>query len=241
MEFSVILFGISFLAGLLTVFAPCIFTFLPVILVGSSADGSKNYRRALIITISLGLSVVIFTLLLRVSTAFLSIPLQTWDIIAGSIILIQGIIILLPQLWTKVSEAIGLGRTQSKISKNTGAVMTGLALGPIFSSCSPTYGYIIAVVIQNSFTIGFIYLLTYVFGLSLMLFLISILGSKLTQGLKFGTNPNGMFKRTLGILFILLGLFIMTGFYKQVETFIIQNIPALDITRIDRSILQENI
>ncbi len=50
-----------------------------------------------------------------------------------------------------------------------------------------------------------------------------------------------MFKRTLGILFILLGLFIMTGFYKQVETFIIQNIPALDITRIDRSILQDTI
>lgn len=240
MEFSFVLLIISFIAGVITVFAPCVFTFLPVILVGSYGE-KKNYRRAFIVTASLVVSVIVFTLLLRVSTSLIQVPLSFWDLLAGTIILLQGIFLLRPAIWEVVSGWFGFSRSSSLLKEDSSAVLTGMALGPIFSSCSPTYGYIIAVVIQSSFSVGIIYLLTYVFGLCLVLFLISILGNKFIKNLKWGTNPDGAFKKTLAVILIVLGIFIMTGFYKKVETYIIQSLPFLDATRIDREILRQNV
>ena len=50
------LFLISLLAGVLTVLAPCILPLLPVIVGGSITDGPANKKKALVITLSLGVS-----------------------------------------------------------------------------------------------------------------------------------------------------------------------------------------
>jgi len=67
-----ILFILSLLAGILTVLAPCTISLLPVI-VGGSVGENQSIKRAIIVTTSLGLSVVIFTLILKVSTVFINI------------------------------------------------------------------------------------------------------------------------------------------------------------------------
>ena len=66
-----ILLLLSLLAGVLTVLAPCTISLLPVI-VGGSLSGGQSFRRALVVTGSLGVSVILFTLLLKVSTAFIN-------------------------------------------------------------------------------------------------------------------------------------------------------------------------
>jgi cytochrome c biogenesis protein CcdA len=142
------IFFLSFIAGVLTVLAPCILTLLPVI-VGGSIDGKPNMRRAFIVTGSLGVSVVVFTLLLKATTLLIDIPNTTWSIISGTIIIILGIFTVFPNLWEnlgwlnsinrKSNEVIGAGYTK----KSTwGDIITGAALGPVFSSCSPTYFFI---------------------------------------------------------------------------------------------------
>ena len=59
----------SFLAGILTVFAPCVLILLPVI-VGSSLTTDTNKKidrkKPYIIAFSLGVSVLLFTLLLKI-------------------------------------------------------------------------------------------------------------------------------------------------------------------------------
>ena len=63
---------ISFIAGVLTVLAPCILPLLPVV-VGSSV-GARSKATPFIVIGSLALSILLFTYLLKASTAFISIP-----------------------------------------------------------------------------------------------------------------------------------------------------------------------
>lgn len=60
----------------------------------------------------------------------------------------------------------------------TGDILTGAALGPVFSSCSPTYALIVAAVVPVSFFEGFLSIVAYAGGLAGMLLLIALLGSK---------------------------------------------------------------
>lgn len=67
---------ISFIAGILTILAPCVLPVLPVILAGSITEKQKWYPY--LVTLSLALSVVLFTVLLKVSTVFIDIPSVFW-------------------------------------------------------------------------------------------------------------------------------------------------------------------
>jgi len=61
---------VSFLAGIMTILAPCVLPLLPVIL-GASASESEDKYRPYIIILSLIFSIVIFSLLLKFSTIFI--------------------------------------------------------------------------------------------------------------------------------------------------------------------------
>ena len=114
----------------------------------------------------------------------------------------------------------------------------GSALGPVFSSCSPTYFFIIATVLPESFGIGLIYLTSYTIGLVLMLFAIALLGRKLITKLHWATDSRGWFKRGLGILFILLGLAIAFGLDKEFEALLL-NTGVYDFLNFESEILEQ--
>lgn len=234
---------LSFLAGILTVLAPCVFTLLPIILGGSLQTGKA--KRAFLIILSLLLSIIIFTLILRASTALIQIPQSFWSVISGMIIISIGLISIFPDTWNKLSFKLGLQRKSDKLLDNAshqkgllGDVLTGAALGPVFSSCSPTYALIIAVILPQDFFVGFINLLVYALGLGLILGIISILGQKFIKRMKWAVNPKGVFKKVLGILFVLVGIMILTGFDKTLETFLLDN-GLFDPTGIELDLMEE--
>ena len=70
------LFIASFLAGVLTILAPCVLPVLPVVLAGSLTEKQKWYPY--IVTLSLALSVVLFTVLLKASTLLIEISPLFW-------------------------------------------------------------------------------------------------------------------------------------------------------------------
>ncbi|USN58208.1 MAG: hypothetical protein H6767_08005 [Candidatus Peribacteria bacterium] len=43
-----------------------------------------------------------------------------------------------------------------------GSILVGISLGPVFSSCSPTYAIILAVILPTSFLFGLVNLFAYV-------------------------------------------------------------------------------
>jgi cytochrome c biogenesis protein CcdA/thiol-disulfide isomerase/thioredoxin len=233
---------LSFVAGVLTVLAPCILPLLPII-IGGSLQEEHNRLRPFIITFSLALSIIFFTLLLKFSTALIDIPSMVWSVISGTIIIIFGLLSIFPTVWEKISVKFNLGGRSNKLLSKTvqkktywGEVLMGAALGPVFSSCSPTYFVILATVLPQSFGVGLVYLVVYALGLSLVLLLISFLGQKFVKHVGFAANPKGWFKRSLGVLFVLVGIFIMTGADKKVQTAIL-DVGYLDSTHIESSLL----
>jgi len=75
----------SFLAGILTILAPCVLPVLPVVLAGSLGEKQKWYPYLVIL--SLAVSIVLFTLVLKVSTIFIDIPQNFWKYLSGGILM----------------------------------------------------------------------------------------------------------------------------------------------------------
>jgi len=239
-----ILLVISFVAGILTVLAPCVLPLLPVIVGGSMEGGSSSRKRAFIIVASLGVSLILFTLLLKASTVLIGVPEAFWTWLSGLIIIAFGATLLAPGLWERLpfvgsintgsNRLLGAGFRRGGF---WGDVLMGAALGPVFSACSPTYFVLLATVLPVSFTLGIGYLVVFVLGLCLSLLLIALLGQKLADRLGWAADPRGVFKRVLGGLFILVGIAIITGIDKDIQIWVLDT-GFLDVTRIEQKLLE---
>ena len=234
------LLGLSFLSGLLTVLAPCVLPVLPVI-IGSSAT-SQDRSRPLIVTLSLVISIIAFTLLLKVSSLLIMVPEMFWMSASGGIILIFGLTMLFPQQWEVISIKLGFGSESQKLLAGAsekksvlGSILIGAALGPVFASCSPTYLLILATVLPVNLLVGIVYLIAYGIGLAIVLGLIAYFGQRLVIKLGWLSNPYGLFKRIMGVLLILVGLSIVTGIEKSIEVAILD--AGFGVTTIETQLL----
>lgn len=227
MDLSLTFLFTSFIAGFLTVLAPCILPLLPII-VGSST-GTKNLLKPLRIIGSLCVSIIVFTLLLKVSTALIGIDPDFWKWLSGGILIIFGLFSLFPRQWELISAKLNLNAKSNKLlGKGTqkdgaiGDILVGASLGPVFTSCSPTFATIVGTVIPASYATGFTYLIIYVIGLAIPLTLIAVFGTRISSKLTSLSDPNGWFKKLIGIIFIVVGIAIITGIDKQIEGWLIE-------------------
>ena len=102
-------------------------------------------------------------------------------------------------------------------------MLLGASLGLVFNSCSPTYALIISVLLPQSFLSGVLYLAAYCLGLGAMLLLLAIFGRSIIVKLKWAVNPNGVFHKTIGVIFIVIGLVIILGLDKSIQTAILSS------------------
>src|SRR3989344_53206 len=237
---------ISFIAGILTVLAPCILPLLPVIIGHSITDTTPSRRRLFVVVASLGISVILFTLLLKASSLLIDIPQDFWKWISGGIIFLFGLTMVFPNLWEKFSLANTLSIKSNKVlttgyQKNSvwGDVIIGASLGPIFSACSPTYFVILATVLPVSFFLGIIYLFTYVLGLSLALIAVALVGERIMAKVGKVSDPRGWFKKIFGVIFILVAIAIISGYDKKFQISLL-DAGFLDVTKIEQKLLEKN-
>ncbi len=239
---DLLLLSTAFIAGMLTILAPCILPLLPVIIGGSA--GSEDRARPFIVVGSLVLSIVIFTLLLKATTLFIEIPNTVWPYVSGGILGLIGFFMVFPKLWSWITQKIGFEQGSGKLLSKAGqqpstsrwsAVAIGAAMGPVFSSCSPTYFVILGIVLPESFFLGVFYLLVYALGLALLLGLIAFFGQRIVVKLRWAADPNGWFKKTMGILLLAVGLLLITGLDKKIETAILD--AGYGVTTIEEKLL----
>lgn len=236
---------LSFIAGALTVLAPCILPLLPII-VGGAVSGGANKQKALVVIGSLGASVVLFTLLLKASTLFLTVPEYTWKLLSGGILVVFGIVTLFPELWarnpitrymnTRSNKLLAAGFQKKSV---WGDIIIGAALGPVFSTCSPTYFIVLATVLPVSPVVGIVYLLAYAAGLCLMLLSIALLGQRLTKRLGFVADTHGWLRKAIAIIFVVVGAAILFGVDKKIEAGLL-NAGIFDVTKIEQQLLEFN-
>lgn len=234
---------ISLLAGVFTVAAPCILPLLPVVVGGAGVQerGARRWSRPLTIVAGLAVSVFVFSLLLKGTTLLLGVPQQVWQVVSGVIVMLLGVYLLFPVSWEKLMLVTGLYGASNKAFSASfarkgllGDLLLGAALGPVFTSCSPTYALIIALILSGSFALGLLYLCAYVVGLAGILLLIAVAGQAVTQKLGWLSNPQGWFAKTIGVLFILVGLAVLFGLDKQAQTFVLEQgwyAPIIELER----------
>jgi cytochrome c-type biogenesis protein len=216
----------AFIAGILTVLAPCVLPLLPIIIGGSVSVNEKYKKRPIIIAASLAISLIVFTLLLKATTLLINIPPNSINYFSGGIIVLLGLVTLFPGIYALIIAKLGIEqRTQKILGKGynnkrsfIGPLITGAALGPVFSSCSPVYAYILATVLPANFAQAMVYIVAYVLGLSLFLLIIGYYGQGFIGKIKFAANPRGTFQRVIAVLFIVVGLSIATGFNVTFQT-----------------------
>jgi cytochrome c biogenesis protein CcdA/thiol-disulfide isomerase/thioredoxin len=221
------------LAGILTVLAPCVLPLLPVIVGGSLSGDLHDRRRPIVIVGSLAASLVVFTLALKATTLLIRVPPGALNLLSGGIIVAIGAAMLFPVGYARMVAMTGIeARAQSLLGRGekdrghlAGPVLIGLALGPIFSSCSPVYAYILATVLPANFGLAMAYLAAYVLGLAAVLLAIAYFGQRVTARLRPLSNPSGWFQRSLAIIFVLVGLAVITGFGTKIQVFVDANSP----------------
>lgn len=239
---------LSFIAGVLTILAPCILPLLPIIIGGSIVESENDKKenkwlKPVIITASLAVSVIVFTIIIKATTLVLGVPTNFWKFASGFIVIILGLNFLFPQYWTKISAKLGLFKTSNQALGKAyqkkgimGSILIGASLGPVFTSCSPTYALILATIIPASIFKGALYLSAYVLGLALTLLLVALVGQAFVDKLKWMADPNGLFKKVVGILFIIVGVSIMFGIDKKFETYLLDQGVYDPISNIEQSL-----
>lgn len=226
------LLAAALLAGVLTTLAPCVLPLLPVI-VGGSVGGTSR-TRPYWIALGLGVSVIAFTLLLKATTAALQVPPQVWPWISGGLLIVLGLFTAFPSAWNAIATRLRLSdQAHHRLSQahgtegRWGAILTGAALGPVFSSCSPLYGYVVVTVLPATPTWGMALLLSYTVGLTGTLLAVSLAGRSLISRLGWAAG-DGWFRRVLGLVFVAVGIAVLTGLDKFVQTWLLQyvNLPV---------------
>jgi cytochrome c biogenesis protein CcdA/thiol-disulfide isomerase/thioredoxin len=232
---------ISFIAWVLTVFAPCILPVLPVILAWSIGENNKRY--AYVVTSSLAISIVLFTILLKASTVLLGVPPGVWTYISWGVVLFLGLTYIFPRTWAIVGNTAWFSVFQANLQKTTSIdsgllrwILTWAALWPVFSSCSPTYSLLLATVFPVSLIEWTIYTMIYAIWLSLMLLLIARWWQKVIQKIRPFANENWIFRKVLWFILVFVSLMILTGFDKIFE---LRLLSGFNITNIEQSILEK--
>ncbi|WP_198954396.1 cytochrome c biogenesis CcdA family protein [Kineosporia sp. R_H_3] len=198
------------------------------------ADGpDRGLSRALAVTAGLGASVIAFTLLLKGTTAFIGVPREVWQVLSGGLLVAIGATQTWPGLWEGVSGRLGLNERSAgglvaarRHRGRLGDVLTGAALGPVFSSCSPLYAYVVVTVLPASFGRGLVLLLAYTAGLCAVLLAIGVFGRRAVLRLRWAADPHGRLRRVFGLVLVGVGLLVLTGADHAVQTWLVENSPV---------------
>ena len=230
---------ISFIAGILTVFVPCIFPLIPVIIGGSVSDTERN---SYTIIGSLVIAIVLFTVVIKTSSDALGVPTEFWTYVSGALVALVGLTFIFPSMWSKVPLVSRLYKNSNSLlsqghrkSGTVGDIIIGSALAPVFTSCSPTYLLILAVILPNSLLQGGAYLLAYALGVGTILLFISLIGQSIIQKFGWLSDGNNVFRKVIGIIILIVGIMLVTGYDKVFEAWI------LDIGFIDFIGAEENL
>ncbi len=235
---------ISFLAWVLTILAPCVLPLLPVILWAWATD-AKDKMRPYIIIISLWVSIIIFSLLLKASIIFIWVDPIIWKLFSWIILILFWVITIFPNLWKNISTKLWFSDKSNKnlwkSAEKKGifwSIMIWLSLWPVFSSCSPIYAVLLAIILPISFLTGLLNLFAYVLWLGLILLLIALLWQKFISKMKWASLPDWNFKKILWILFLVIWFAIISGYDKVVEAKILDS-GYFDVTVIEQRILDK--
>ncbi len=225
-------FLLAFLAGILSVLSPCVLPLLPIIL---GAAVAEHRLGPLVLSLGLAISFTVIGLFVALIGFSIGIDGGVFRNIAAFLMIAIGILLIVSQL--QIALASAGGPLSNWVEQRFGNFVTaglkgqfsvGLLMGALWSPCvEPTLGAASILAAQGK-DIGQVALTMLLFGLGAGLPLL-ILGSFSREFLiRLRDRLISAGKRAkiiLGILFCILGVFIVTGLDKKIEIILVQISP----------------
>ncbi|MCL4338502.1 redoxin domain-containing protein [Patescibacteria group bacterium] len=213
----ILLFVFAFISGLVTIFAPCIWPLLPVIL-SSSASGSK--KKPLGLSLGIIISFGFLTLSISYMVRFLHLDPQILRLSAVIILLYFGLSLVIPKLSTLTETVIA--KISSLLSKSVTITrggfwegfLTGISLGVVWTPCAgPILATIIALSITQKISIQLVFLtFFYLMGVGIPLFIFASASNRFYSKSRLLTKYTGRVQRVFGIIIILTAIAIYTNY-----------------------------
>jgi cytochrome c-type biogenesis protein len=224
--------GFSFLAGILTSLSPCVLPILPMLFGGAI---QKNRLAPLFMILGLATSFVVVGLLIGSLGHLIGLESEDLRLISVIVLILLGISLLSSKLQNLISEKMsGVSSQGSKwtyyFSEDSvgGALAIGLLLGVVWSPCvGPTLGVAISLASQTS-ELGNAFLIMLVFALGASIPMLGIsygLRSVVLRNRSKILTASQASKKIFGLLLIVVGLVLLFGVDKVIETHLLNILP----------------
>jgi cytochrome c-type biogenesis protein len=223
----------ALLAGILSTLSPCVLPLLPIILVTAV---SEHRLGPLALASGLALSFVAVGMFIATIGYGIGLDAGFFRIIAATMLLALGVILLVPQLQTQVAAAASplSGWTEDRFggietAGLSGQFALGLLLGAVWSPCvGPTLGAasVLAAQGEDLAQVGLV-MLAFGLGAALPLALLGLLSRDTLmrwRGRLLDAGKGG--KLLLGGLLVVVGVMILSGLDKRVEAALVEASPA---------------
>ncbi|MBT3864432.1 hypothetical protein HOE67_01325 [Candidatus Peregrinibacteria bacterium] len=211
---------IIFAAGILSIFAPCIFPLIPsyfAYISGIEVTNFKNHRNKILIhsiLFVLGFSIVFIIMGAAIGSLgkVLISHRRTIEIIGGIIIILFALQIAGAFSILNVNKHFQLPKSLKQATP-----LKSLLTGIIFAfGWSPCYGPILGSILtltlaESSFSKGILYFSVYALGMGVTFIVLALLASKLTLIIKKTGKTRMIFKFILALIVLLLGIGMITG------------------------------
>lgn len=232
MLINITTYGLSFIAGILSILSPCVLPLVPII-VGTALNTHRFGPYAL--ALGLAISFTVIGVFLATLGDALGIDQDLFRLIAAWLLLIFGAVLLSTRLqasFANITSGLGSSGQQllEKLSTDSlhGQFGLGLVLGIIWSPCvGPILGATVTLASQGQ-QLGQVVIIMAIFGIGagLPLILLGMLSRQVmmnVRGKLFAAGKLG--KQVLGGIMLLIGLMILSGLDKTVETYLVAISP----------------
>ena len=224
-----VLLFFAFISGLVTIFAPCIWPLLPIIL-SSSINGGK--AKSLGITLGIMASFSIFILSISYLVSLFGLDPNIIRLFAVIVLVIMGLSMIVPAfsrilegMLSRFSGRFGQSQTRSGFG---GGFLTGCSLGIVWTPCTgPILATIATLAATTNVSLGIIFVtIVYVIGLGIPLFFFSYGGGKLIAKTRFVSGLTGRIQQIFGVVILLTALAIYTNYDKVLQVKLLDSFPS---------------
>jgi len=220
-------FIFAFLAGILTIAAPCILPMLPIIL-GASV-GQKNKLRPLFIVLGFVVSFAAASLVLSTLITHLGLSQNFIRNIAIVLLVIFAFFMIFPKPFEKLTEKLsGFINKASEVGNSrkgsSGAFILGLVLGIVWTPCAgPVLGTILTLVATQGTTAkASLLVLFYALGAGVPMMVIAYGSQYITTKVRGFVKYSARLQQVFGVLILLLAI----AMFFQYDTIVENKLTA---------------
>lgn len=225
-----ILLLFAFVAGLVTILAPCIWPLLPIVL-STSLGGGK--AKSFGITLGIITSFAVYNLSISYLVRIFGFDPNLLRYLAIAILLILGLIMVVPK-FAGIFEGLvsrlagGVGQASTRRHGFWGGIVTGLSLGIVWTPCAgPILTAIATLSATASVNFGIILVtIAYLIGVGIPLFAFSYGGQHLVTKTRFLSRYTGRVQQVFGIILILTALAIASNYDKILQAKLLDYFPS---------------